>query len=261
MKTNTQPGKFGMRCLMAALMLALSAMTAQAQSAAPRNSVPKTAPAATPVAKKVPEAAGEPLDRVVAIVNGDLILDSDVDQEVRFQSLQPFRSANSSTRSEIIERLINRQLILQQAKLQPGDAVSDADLNKELDALRKNSPACKMRDCTSEAGWTSFLDAHGFTPASFMEMWRQRMEVLRFIEQRFRMGVRITPEEISTYYTKTMLPEYAKQKATPPKLEVISDRIQEVLLEQRVSSLLSDWLNSLKAQGSVVVMHPGQEAP
>jgi hypothetical protein len=28
-----------------------------------------------------------------------------------------------------------------------------------------------------------------------------------------------------------------------------------------VSSLLSDWLNSLRAQGNVVVLHPGEEAP
>jgi hypothetical protein len=28
-----------------------------------------------------------------------------------------------------------------------------------------------------------------------------------------------------------------------------------------VSNLLTDWLESLRAQGSVVVLHPGEEAP
>jgi len=32
-------------------------------------------------------------------------------------------------------------------------------------------------------------------------------------------------------------------------------------LQQRVSSLLNDWLKSLRAQGSVVVLHPGEGAP
>jgi len=41
----------------------------------------------------------------------------------------------------------------------------------------------------------------------------------------------------------------------------ISSRIQEVLLQQQVSSLLNDWLKSLRAQGSVVVLHPGEGAP
>ena len=87
------------------------------------------------------------------------------------------------------------------------------------------------------------------------------MEVLRFIEQRFRTGIKITPEEIQAYYTKTMLPEYARQNTKAPPLDTLSDRIQEVLLEQRVSGMLGDWLKSLRAQVSVVVLHASEEAP
>ena len=82
------------------------------------------------------------------------------------------------------------------------------------------------------------------------------MELLRFIEVRFRSGIRITDDEIKTYYEKTMLPEYAKQKVTPPKLETISKRIEEVLLQQQVGALLQDWLKSLRAQGSVRMITP-----
>jgi hypothetical protein len=87
------------------------------------------------------------------------------------------------------------------------------------------------------------------------------MIVLAFIEQRFRMGIKITQPEIQTYYTKTLLPQYAARHATPPSVDAISDRIQEVLLQQRVSSLLNDWLQSLRAQGSIVLLHPGEDAP
>jgi peptidyl-prolyl cis-trans isomerase SurA len=87
------------------------------------------------------------------------------------------------------------------------------------------------------------------------------MEVLRFIEQRFRMGIRIPPADIKNYYDKTLLPEYERQHQTPPKMETITDRIQEVLLQQQVSNLLGDWLKSLRAQGSVIVLKPGEVAP
>jgi hypothetical protein len=93
------------------------------------------------------------------------------------------------------------------------------------------------------------------------QRWQQRMQILKFIEVRFRAGVDITPEQIKAYYDTKMLPEYAKAKATPPKLAVISDRIQEILLEQQVSSLLSEWLQSLKAQGTVRMMRPGEVEP
>jgi hypothetical protein len=210
----------------------------------------------------MPAAQGAEVDRVVAIVNGELILDSDVDRERRFAALLPYGEASGAyNRDEAIERLINRALILQQSELQPGEAISMAAAAEDLVALRKSIPTCKEFHCETQAGWDRFLATEGFTEQSLTNLWRQRMEVLAFIEQRFRMGIRISPQEIQAYYEKTLLPQYAAQHATPPPVEAISSRIQEVLLQQQVSKLLDDWLESLRAQGSVVVLHPGEEAP
>jgi peptidyl-prolyl cis-trans isomerase SurA len=215
-----------------------------------------------PVLPEMPSVQGTELDRVVAIVNGDLILDSDVDQERRFAALLPYGEASGVyTREKAIERLINRKLILQQSKLQPQDPITDEDAQKDLDALRKELPACKKYDCDTKAGWDKDLAHQGFTEASLLELWKQRMEVLAFIERRFKQGVKISQQQIDTYYEKTLLPLYAAQHATAPPVDAISDRIQQILLQQQVSNLLSDWLQSLRAQGSVVVLHPGEEAP
>jgi peptidyl-prolyl cis-trans isomerase SurA len=216
---------------------------------------------------QVPSASTTPpvgmvLDQVVAVVNGDLILESDVDEERRFSAFQPFRDQSKpSTRNEIIERLIDRTLIMQQSKLQPEAPITTEDVDAQLATLRKNIPACKDFQCTTDAGWQKFVEAQGFTVPELTERWRERMQVLRFIEIRFKMGIRISPQEIKTYYDKTLLPEYARQKAAPPKLEAISDRIQEILLQQQVSALLGDWLNSLKATGSVRMAKPNEVEP
>ena len=234
---------------------------AHAQAAAQRNAVPKTPESVKPAAPVMPQVEGKEIDRIVAIVGGDLILDSDVDEERRFSAFQPFRDRNADfSRDKAIERLINRSLILQQTKLQSEDPITDEDVKKELLALRKSIPECKG-ECDSDAGWNKFVAAQGFTEDALIHRWRQRMEVLRFIEERFRMGIRIPPQDIKNYYEKTMLPEYARQHQTPPKLETISPRIQEVLLQQQVSNLLGDWLKSLRAQGSVVVLKQGEVAP
>jgi len=213
-----------------------------------------------PVLPSMPAVEGDAVDRVVAIVNGDLILDSDVDRERRFAELLPYgEAAGGYKRDEAIERLINRDLILQQVALQPGDEVTVQAAAKDLDALRPSIPACAQYHCETEEGWDKFLASEGFTEQSLTTLWQQRMEVLEFIELRFRMGVRITPADIQAYYTKTLLPEYAAKHAKAPPVRTISKRIQEVLLQQRVSKLLDDWLASLRAQGSVVVMHAGGE--
>jgi peptidyl-prolyl cis-trans isomerase SurA len=205
--------------------------------------------------------AGVVLDRVVAVVNGDVILESDVDEERRFEEIQPYRSTTNFTRDRTIERLIDRALILQQSALEPEDAVPDKDLDDQLMTLRKDSPACKQFHCETDAGWKKYVEDHGFTVEEFRERWRKRMELLKFIEVRFRNGITISDGEIKSYYENTMLPEYAKRNVTPPKLETISNRIEEVLLQQQVGALLEDWLKSLRAQGSVRMMTPGEATP
>jgi len=204
---------------------------------------------------------GVVLDRLVAVVNDDVILESDVDEERRFEEIQPYRAESDFTREKILERLIDRALILQQSALMPEDAVTDKDLDAQLAMLRADIPSCKQYHCETDDGWKKFLGDHGFTEQEFRSRWRQRMQLLKFINVRFRNGIRIKDEEIQNYYEKTMLPEYAKRSVTPPPLETVKRRIEEVLLQQEVSALLEDWLKSLRAQGSVRIMAPGEVAP
>jgi peptidyl-prolyl cis-trans isomerase SurA len=211
----------------------------------------------------LPMPQGVVLDRVVAVVNGDVILESDVDEERRFEEIQPYRRVTGdNTRERVIERLVDRTLILQQAALEPEDTISDEKLDEQLTTLRKDIPDCKQQyQCETEDGWKKFLGDHGFTEEEFRERWRQRMQLLKFIEVRFRNGIKISDAEIKEFYEKRMLPEYAKRNVTPPKLDTISKRIEEVELQQQVGALLVDWLKSLRAQGSVKIMTPGEVAP
>jgi peptidyl-prolyl cis-trans isomerase SurA len=262
----------------AMLLLALvCGATAQAPvpgaAQAPANTKPHASGAAVsqgtasaPTGKGADDAAkpseGVLVDQVIAVVNNDLILESDVDQERRFGAFQPISSPEGDfSRAQAIQRLIDRALILQQARLQPDQTVTPAEVKAELDQLRKDIPACKQYHCETDAGWDKFVHDQGFTMQELTQRWQERMQILKFVEMRFRMGIRIEPAAIKDFYNNTLLPEYARQKATPPPLDAISDRIQEVLLQQQVGKLLDDWLQSLKAQGSVRMMKPGEVQP
>ena len=201
------------------------------------------------------------LDRVVAIVNGDLILASDVGAEQRFAAFQPFSDPKPISQDELINRLIDRDLIQQQMALQPETPITDAEVDAELATLRKSIPKCAAYHCDTDAGWEKFVADQGFDMQELKDRWRLRMAVLQFIEERFRMGIRILQSDIDDYYQKTMIPAYEKEKTAPPPEASIADRIQEILLQQQVDKLLDDWLASLRAQGSVRILKPGEEAP
>jgi len=245
------------------LLMLSSLLVAQQPQSVPAPAAPS--PVMAPAAPVVPsnEDAGSVLDSVVAVVNGDVILESDVDEERRFESIQPYRgSAAEFSRDRAVQRIIDRTLILQQAAIEPeSTAVTDDKLKQQIKTLRQNIPQCGQYHCDTDAGWARFLADKGFTPQEFEQRWRNRMELLKLIEVRFRNGIRIAPEEIREYYEKTMLPEYQRQHVAPPKLETISDRIEEVLLQQQVSTLLRDWLKSLRAQNNVWIAKPGEVAP
>jgi peptidyl-prolyl cis-trans isomerase SurA len=248
------------RWLAGALALAAISVLMAGRIWARQAAVQATRPASGSAA--VPASAqGQVLDRLVAVVNGDVILESDVDEERRFEEVQPYRTVAESTRAKLIERLVDRALILQQAALQAEDAVTDKELDAQIATLRTDIPECQQYHCETDEGWKSYLAKHGFTVEEFSSRWRKRMQLLRFIELRFRNGVSIKDEEIQEYYDKTMLPEYEKRHVTPPPVDTIKRRIEEVLLQQQVSALLQDWLKSLRAQGSVWIVTPGEAAP
>jgi peptidyl-prolyl cis-trans isomerase SurA len=233
----------------------LNSQSSASQSSA--QSADKASKAATP-----PAQAGVELDRLVAVANDAVILESDLDEERRLAVFQPFRDTRQRfSREQVIDRLIDRALILQQARLQPEGKVTDSQVDEELAALRRDIPACREYHCDTEAGWQKFVSDQGFTLEELRNIWRQRMEVLRFIEMRFRTGVHISDAEIREYYQQTLLPQYAGKGVTPPKFQAISDRIEEILLQRQVSNLLADWLKSLRAQGTVRTIQPGEASP
>ena len=246
--------------------LSLSALALQAQrSLAPGafNAQQGGYSASAPESVPAPVANSVLLDRVVAVINGDVILQSDVVEEEHFVQLQPYNSPGEGTlQQQALQHLVNRTLILQQLKEQQSPIqVADAEVKKQIDDLRKHLPACAPAKCESDAGWKAMLAAHGFTEEGFNERWRKRMTVLSFIEQRFRQGIRISKPEIQAYYNNAFVPQFKKRNLTPPPLTAVSSRIDEILLQQHVNGLLAEWLTSLKDQGSVAILDPQYEQP
>ncbi len=198
------------------------------------------------------------LDRAVAVINGELIMASDVEEQQRFAVFEPLTTPGGEfTPMEAMQQIVNRTLLLDQMGEQElVTPPTDADVDKEIAELREHMPACAGQHCETEQGWRQFLAAHGYTEANLHERWKQRMQILDFISARFRTGIRITKPEIETYYKEKLVPEFEKRKLKPPPLAQVYDRIDEVLLQQHVNVLLSDYLRSLKDAGSVQILDP-----
>jgi hypothetical protein len=219
-------------------------------------------------AQTLPQNAPPPtkavvLDRVVAVVNNQAILASDVEDEIRLAVLDPAQAGMVDlTPPRALEQLISRALIQQQIRQEDAQAIepTQAEIDARLRQIRTEVPACVHQNCASDEGWKAFLAAHELTPERVRSYLRFRIQILRFIEERFRQGIRITPEEIESYYKETLVPQY-RAGETIPILEEVAPRIQEILLQQQVNALFDGWLKNLRKQGDVEVLDPSLESP
>jgi hypothetical protein len=198
------------------------------------------------------------IDRVEAVVNRHVILSSDIDEEIRLSVLDPVRGGMGAlTRKVALDQLISRTFIEQQIRREDEQAAEPqpSEVAARLAEIRKELPACVRENCASDDGWKNFLAAHDLTTERVEAYLRYRLEILGFIEERFRPGIHITPQDTETYYRDKLLPQYGPGEAIP-SLERVSPRIEEILLQQQVNVLFDEWLTNLRKQGDVEVLDP-----
>jgi hypothetical protein len=238
-----------------------AAVLALAAAMAPTAAVLGAAGQAQPATPSSTVPASTVLDRVVAVVNNHPILWSDIANEVRFSVLDPEASINPMlTPQTAVQELISRTLIQQQVRQE--DVTASQPKTEEVQArlkeLRTDLPACVRMNCATEEGWQKFLNTNGLTAKQVEGYLNLRLEMIRFIEIRFRQGIRISQQEIEAYYRTKLLPQYAPGAHVPP-LSDVAPRIEEILLEQQVNVLFDAWLDNLRKQGDVEILDPALE--
>jgi peptidyl-prolyl cis-trans isomerase SurA len=194
------------------------------------------------------------VDRMVAVVNKHVILESDLDQATRVEFLlqaKPIERLTSVDRTAVLERLIDRSLLDQQivnpAMLDP----APEELKIKIDEVRQGIPGASTNE-----NWNNILAAYGLTQQDVEEQLTSQVRILRFIDLRFRGLVRVDKEAVAAYYQDRFLPEVRKRNASEPKLAEVSGKIEQIIAEQRIDELLNNWLKTLRAQAQIERMLP-----
>jgi len=198
------------------------------------------------------------VDRMVAVVNKRVILQSELEQAARVEFLlqgKPIASLTQADTAAVLEQLIDRSLLDQQivnpAMLDP----SPEEIAAKVREVRQNFPG------QDDERWKNTLVAYGLTAQDLEEQLSSQARILRFVDLRFHALVRVEKDDIETYYQEKFLPEVRKRNAAAPALADVSDKIEQILVEQRIDTLLSDWLKTLRAQAHIETMLPASSAP
>lgn len=207
----------------------------------------------------LPLCAQQVIDRIVVVVNNQVITQNEWDQQERFEALGQAKAPGTVQHSqETLDRLIDRVLLLQQMAELNFRPPSPELVQQQMDDVKKQFPVAQT---ATPAAWTQTLHNYGLTDEDFKQIATDQANVTRFIDVRFRANTRITPFEIETYYKDSFVPEFQKASVQkpPPPLKDVQDRIQQILLEQRVTEGLSSFIQSLRTQAVIRTVVPMSE--
>jgi parvulin-like peptidyl-prolyl isomerase len=192
----------------------------------------------------------EVIDRIVAVVNSNPVLQSDVESELRFRDLAAGRPASPSFSDEqkraALERLIDRELVRQEMEHSAMPVPTEAQITAQVDEIRKQYP-----DSQNLAVWKSILAMHGVSEALLRQKIVEQIQTLSVAETRLRPLVQVDAESIQKYYQDEFLPQLRKSGAPDQPLPAVSARIKEILTERKMNEQIAGWLQSLRSQAEI----------
>jgi hypothetical protein len=191
---------------------------------------------------------GEIVDRIVATVNGQPILQSDWDIAMRCEAFLDQRALQFTPEAAraSLDRLVDQELLRQQIRSFQLPPVGEDRLRSRLEEIRHQIPGV-----AGDAGWQAALSRYGLTQSEIEERIADQMEILRFIEVRLRPTVHVDRRSIEAYYNDTLLPQLKEKGAKQVPLAEVSAKIEEILSQQILDSLLADLLRDLRQQGEI----------
>ena len=205
------------------------------------------------IARAAPAGAGQIVDRMVANVNGHILLQSDWEEEVSFEAFVDARSPDSFTPAErkaALDRLIDQELLREQVR--PSEAAPADEIATRVSQVRKLHP-----EAVTNEGWRGALQRYGITQTELEKRLGESIQLMRLVEARLRPSIQIDQKAVESYYHEQLVPELKKAGSREVALPEVFGHIRDLLAEQRLNQLLHGWLATLRSASHIQTPQPG----
>lgn len=144
-------------------------------------------------------SAAQVIDRIVAVVNDDVITQSELqesmlpfiaDYKIRYEE-EELEGKIDEVRQDALNRLIEEKLILQEAKKRE-IAVEDSDIEERLDSVKERF--------NSEEEFNEAIADSGITMARLKEKYKDQIMMRNLVRGLINTNVNISPTQIVAYY-------------------------------------------------------------
>lgn len=195
-------------------------------------------------------ARGEVVDYMVATVNGSLITYSDLLWQLALQPGTPLDRPSAEDLKRTLELMIDQRLIYDEAEKLPHIHAEEKEVETALADLIRRFP--------SQAEFQQRIARVGLTAEQLREIVRERVEIEKYLDFRFRPFTVVTPQEVGDYYRDVYVPRFRRQSPGRilPKLEEAHAEIERTLTESKIASDMRKFLDDARASAEIVMLRP-----
>jgi hypothetical protein len=182
-------------------------------------------------------SAQEVVDRIVARVDTDIILLSDVRELARYQN---FMDEKSESDAQILDRLIDQWIVKNEAKAALFPQPSSEDVQRSLERLK--------RSFSSPEAFVEREKQLGLTDEDVQRMLTRLLYLSNYLDSRFRASVQIDEKDIDEFYKTRVVPRAESRGQPPPTLEAARGFIQEALVQRAINEQADRWLKESRSR-------------
>jgi hypothetical protein len=193
--------------------------------------------------------AAEVIDRIVATVNGHIILLSDWEDSLRFEAFssgRPLDRMTADERKSALDHLIDQELLREQLKDSDVLHPSPEEVAQRVVEIRK-----QYAEAETEVGWRTLLDSYRLSEENLKDRVSAQLDLMRLVDARLRPSVTVDSKSIESYYNQELLPQLRQSGGQKVPLGDVTAKIKELLTQKKISQLLTAWLQDLRAGSEI----------
>ena len=194
-------------------------------------------------------SAAEVIDRIVATVNGHVILLSDWEDSLRYEAFSgghPLERMTAENRKAALDRLIDQELLREQQPAMDSAHATPDEVVQRVAEIRK-----QYADAETELGWKALLDKYRLSEEALKKHVAVELDLMRLVDARLRPSVTVDSKSIESYYKQELLPQLRQSGGQSVPLAEVTGKIKELLTQKKISQLLTAWLHNLRAGSQI----------
>jgi len=200
--------------------------------------------AALASALSAPLSAAELLERVLAVVSGTVITQSDVLAALEF-GLVPEPLPGSDSVRVVLDELIRRELIMAEVNRFPPSDTLPAAVDKRMATVRARF--------VSEAAYQAALARTGMNAVRLRDEVSGSLRIEDYLQQRFGAVAEPSDEDIAKYFAEN--PGAFTSGGRRMTLDEVRDVVRQRLARTRRDELIGEWVLRLRRRATVTDLY------